>query len=457
MRSDMTRRSFMAVGAVGALSLGAALAGCSSQTSGSTTPKPKKLTSARNLTIMSNTAEVTAAYLKEFEQQHPEYNVSFLTYDETRLRAMFNAGQPPDYVRFQDASQLANFMALGLARPLDDLLDAGSSKIRRSDLLPVCNQLRWNGKTQGTGPYYAIPHGWECDFQLWINTQVFDQANIPYPSQTVPMTYNQLLELAKRLTVRKNGSIQIYGLDPGWDYWQQPMFQNALAGFGSSMWSSDLSKAQLNTAHARTVFKWYVDWAQAHVGPSPADPSAVASINLYNANRVAIAQQGFWFEGWLKDNAPAVYPHSMMIPAPKMGPKRFDGSLSGAGGWIPVAAKNQEGAWKFMEYYITGTPGHDRAKSGWGIPGLKSLVPMVPQSTAQDKAVLQSFQREEKYLGIFQSSPYVADAAVGSAIDQAIDPVMQGKGDLDSALQQLAGKLNNLSQTGKRTVEAQHG
>lgn len=431
MSIPFSRRSFLhkSAATVAALSMPAVTAACVGSPG------------ARTLTIMSNPSEVLPTYVAEFQRQHPEYNVVFLTFDQVRLNAMLNAGQPPDWVRIANAAVLPHLAALGLTENLDPYVEH-SEVLGPSNLLPVNDNFRWNGHLQGKGPLYAISHGYEPDNQLWYNKRLFDQAGIQYLSADTPVSFDELLDLGKRLTVRDRGKIRTYGLDATWGLWDQLHFLNMLAQDDTSFWNSDFTEVDFTTPEVRAAFQWYVDWAQAHVGPSPADPDPQGGITVFTADRVAIIQQGFWFEGYIKQVAPKILDHSGFAPAPLWGRKRFDGPLAGAGGWIPTASRNKEGGWKFMEYYIMGTPGRTRASTGWGLPAVEALRPLIPQRTPQEREFLSIVNNELRDMGVLHYSPYISDASFASLIQEYINPVMLGQAKLDNALRQLTNQVN---------------
>src|SRR5581483_9395011 len=93
--SRFNRRRFLANSAltVGTLAgAGALLDACDTSTASSTTTGGGGKTT---LTIMGNPGEITPAYIKQFEQLNPSIKVNFLTFDQTRLNAMFAANNPP--------------------------------------------------------------------------------------------------------------------------------------------------------------------------------------------------------------------------------------------------------------------------------------------------------------------------------------------------------------------------
>ena len=77
-----------------------------------------------------------------------------------------------------------------------------------------------------------------------------------------------------------------------------------------------------------------------------------------------------------------------MLPAPTFyGKLRINPTIGAAGTAIAASTKNPDAAWKLFEYYHSGEPAIARAKSGWGVPALKSLYPLMPQQTAFQRQV----------------------------------------------------------------------
>ncbi len=442
-KSSMTRRRFLtnsalAVGAtVGANSL---LAACGS--SGSSGPV--------TLTAMYTTTDLTPAYVTAFEKLNPNIKVNLIDYDATRLSAMLAAGGPPDFIRTQGAPEMPNFIARGLALDITSYLQK-STALSESNLEAVNGVYRFDGHTQGQGSYYGVAKDWSQDAMLWYNTDLFDKAKVPYISETEPITYDELLELGKRLTVRKNGKIQVYGLNSEWGFIQQGHMLQMLAQKGLTLFNSDMTQIDFTTPDVKAVFQWFIDWAQAHVGQSPLDPDPTWDGDLYNADRVAIAIYGYWFGGQIFTGTD-VKSHSAFAPAPQWGPQRVSSCMGGTGAWIPQNTKHPDEAFKLMEYYMGGQPAVDRSKSGSGIPSLKSLVSNLPQTLPYQKQAFQTQQQELPYLSILHFSPYADYTSVEAAITKFIEPVMHGQATLDTATQQLTSYVNNLMSVAKQNI-----
>lgn len=455
----LSRRRFLGTAAVTAGTLagvGTLLDACSSGGPGPTSSGPT------TLTIMGTSGEITPAYIKEFEKLNPGVKINFLTSDQTRLNAMFAAGHPPDIIRGFGIDS-AFYNSRGLALNLDPYL-AKSSVLKTDDLLPIQNLFRWDGKQTGQGPHYGLVKDWSLDGAIWADSAIFQQAGVPVPSSTNPLTYDAYLELGKKLTVRQGGKIQVYGIYPGWPSAGSygtgvpaaPAIYQMVQQQGGSVFSSDLTKADFTTPEVFKALQWYIDYANAHVGPSPLDPDATGSWQLYTAKRMALLQLGYWFGGGITSdtgpNAATLQKASVLLPAPQMGPHRISSTFAGTGYWIAAKSQHPDVAWKFMEYFMTGTPATDRATSGWGIPALKQFVSLMPQKTDMQKEAFQEVQSEIQYFAPLRVSPYVGIAAVDTILGQALQQVLHNQLTLPAAAKQITDNVNLLMQQSQQAV-----
>ena len=344
---------------------------------------------------------------------------------------------------------MPQWAARGLAQDLTTYFDK-SSVLKVADLQPVNDIYRWDGKVQGQGPRYGMAKDWSLDGMMWYNKKLFDQAGVPIPSPTQLLTYDEILAMSKKLTVRKNGKIQVYGLDASYGGSMQGFLLQMIEQQGGQLFSNDLTQVDFSTPEARKALQWYVDWAQAHVGPSPLDPDATGGYGLFTADRVAMLAFGYWYGGDIAAQPKTFSDHVALMPAPQMGSTRISSCMSGVGAWIPAASKNKDAAWKVMEYFMGGQPGIDRAKSGWGIPALKSLVPDMPQSQPFQQEAFHTLQNEMQYQKTLGFSPYISDDGFTTALARAIEPTMRGQTSLDQCIKQLNQSINQLLQQGKQ-------
>lgn len=407
----------------------------------------------RTLTVMYNPLELTAAYIKDFETQNPGVKIRFITYDQVRLSAMLASGAPPDFIRTVGGPEIPNLAARGLCADLTSYF-AKSTVLNPSNLMPINDNYRWDGKVEGKGPRYGIGKDWDQDSMFWYNKVLFRQAGVPFPSATQPMTYDELLAVAKKLTVRKNGKIAIYGYNAWFGIWTQYRMLTLLAQQGKSFYNSDYTHADFTSPEARKILKFYVDYAQAHVGPSPLDPEANWDGIIYPQNRLAISHFGYWFGAFInvpgKDGKPVT--DSGLAPAPVLGATRISPSAGPTGAWIAQASPNKDLAFRLMEYFFGGQPAIDHAKLGWGNPPIKSLQKYLPRSTPYQKAAYETEQRELRYLQPLRYAPYIADSAIDAAFIKYLTPVMKGQVTLDAAAKQMEDDINRQLRRGKAQV-----
>jgi multiple sugar transport system substrate-binding protein len=445
--SSMSRRRFLTTSAatVGALAGAATMLDACDTSASSTTNGTTKTT----LSVMYNPGELTPAHITDFQKQNPDIKIKFITYDAVRLNAMFAAGTPPDFVRAAGVTDAPNLAARGLALKLDPYL-AKSSVLKVDDFVAVNNAWRWDGK-QGQGPYFGITKDYSQDGMFWYNAKLFDQAKVPYPDKATPLTYDQLLDTALKLTVRKGSKILTYGLDA---QWADPahVIQMVLQQ-GGTVFNADFTQVDFTSAEAQKALQWYVNYARAHVGPSPLDPNPDGWDGPpFLAGRMAMAQYGFWFGGEISTATNDLPTHIGFAPAPVMGSQRVSDSFSAVGAWIPANAKNKDAAWRLMEYFMAGKPSHERAQSGWGLPSLRSLEAEIPKAKPYQSQALQTQQNEAQYLTTMQFSPYVQVTAMGTVLDKYLQQAAKGQITVDSASHQITDAINLLLQQGKQQI-----
>ena len=404
------------------------------------------------LTVMFNSGELLPAQVAEFERLHPDIKVVQLTDDNTRLSAMLAAGQPPDFVRVNGAQDFPSIVARGLATNLQPYFDK-STVIKQSDLLPVNDLYRWDGKRVGAGPRYGMVKDWSQDGTFWYNKKLFDQAKVPYPSETTPLTYDELLDLGKRLTVRQGSKIQVYGLDTAYEFgFTYGFLQQMLAQQGSTLFNADYTECDFTTPQARKALGWFVRWAQAHVGPSPLDVGDNA-FGLFGADRLAIVTFGYWFGGAFVGTQKGDLPsHVGFAPAPQFGSKDVSACFYGTGAWIPAGSRNKDAAWRFMEYFLGSYGPRERVSAGSGLPPFRSLLSQLPHQTAFEQEALRVEQRELSHVSILRFTPYASGNAVQAAIGDALTSAIQGQTSLDAAARQLTTKVNTMLRRGKSLV-----
>ncbi|WP_308492697.1 ABC transporter substrate-binding protein [Microbacterium terrisoli] len=435
------RRGALVLGAfVGASALlaGCTAGGAAGNGSGKTT-----------LDVMVSANDLSKEQITAFEAENPGIKINVVLYDQARLNTMLASGNPPD-ITFGNAVGSANFNARGLATDLTPYLKK-SDVLHEGDLQPVNDAFRWDGKKSGQGPIYGIVKDWSQDNALWYNTALFDKADVPYLSDTEPITYDKLLDIAKKLAVVEGGTTKVYGLGMEWAWTLYGPISAMVQSQGASLFNSDLTKIDFTTPAAQRALQWFTDYGKSGAGPTSLNPLPDGSdYSTFAASRMAISQDGYWFGGnFAADDAMTTI---RFAPAPTMGDNQVPMSFGGAGLWIPSKAKHKDAAWKFMEYYMAGKPAKDRASSGWGLPSLKSLESLLPQNLPYQKQAYQVAKNELQHTHLLPDSPYISAGLLQDTIDKYLQRTIKGQLTVKEAGAQLTNELNEALQQGVEQI-----
>jgi multiple sugar transport system substrate-binding protein len=369
------------------------------------------------LTIMSPAGEISPAQIKAFEALYPEVKVKQIVTDPTRLNAMLAAGSPPDIVRDAGTDVTPYIVTKGIATDLTPYF-AKSSVLIESDIMPINDAWKYDGSTQGQGPRYGLAKDWSQDAMWWYNTAAFKAANQTVPSMDTPVTYDELLSMAKELTKSSGGKTSVYGL-----FTQLPRFDiiaAMVATAGGRLFSADLATADFSSPEAQKALTWFIDAAKAKVGYSPVDPSPDWDGPEYIAGHQVDVQQGYWFGGYLATTGPKLSPVTQFAAAPLLGSTRISPSFGAVGYWIPKKSSNADAAWAWMEWYCGGAGAKTRLSTGGGLPSLKSLFGVLPKATATQQSALAVQNNELQYL---KTLPLASPYALGSALDATLAKV----------------------------------
>lgn len=431
-RTSRARRRVVVLGSFVAAS--ALLAGCTGGGAGGSS------SGDTTLDVMVGAQDLSEEQIAAFEKDNPGIKIKIVLYDLTRLNTMLTSGNTPD-IAFGNAVGSANFNARGLATDLTPYLEK-SEVLKEDDLQPVNDAFRWDGSKSGEGPIYGIVKDWSQDNALWYNTALFDAAGVPYLSDTEPITYDELLDISKKLSKFEGGTTTVYGLGMEWQWSLYGPLAAMVEQQGESLFNDDLSEIDFTSDAAQKALQWFVDYGQSGVGPTSLNPLPDGSdYSTFAAERMAISQDGYWFGGnFAGDDALKTV---RFAPAPTMGDTPAAMSFGGAGLWIPEQAKDKDAAWKFMEYFMAGEPAEARASSGWGLPSLKSLSDKLPQEQPFQQQAYTVVQSQLDSTVPLPDSPYISAGLLQDTIDKYLQLAIKGDLSVEEAGSQLTDELND--------------
>ncbi|MER5513566.1 extracellular solute-binding protein [Streptomyces sp. NPDC002763] len=443
-RAPVSRRRFLALSAAGAAAGAASLGGCALQVSTGVSG------SGETVTMMVKPDDLSPDLVKQAKKE-TGVTIKRVDYDITKLIAMLTSGNPPDLVRGVGAVDAAYFAARDVMQELDDYF-AGSGVLRLDDLDPVNDLWRYDGKVQGRGPRYGMAKDFSQDSMFWFNTAAFDKKSVTYPSETEPVTFDEWLDDAQRLAQRSKGQTTVFGGSYN-GLVKLTLMATMTASAGGSLFSDDFSHVDFTTPEARKALAWYLDYCRLKVGPSPVlpDPNGWDG-PTYQAGRLAMSNSGYWMGGMIGTDKKLAQV-SRLAPAPVFaGGPRISACQGGTGLWMPRKAKNKDAAWRVFEWFFGEAPAKARASSGWGIPTLKSLRPLMPAKEEYQKRTLRAQENELRHFSVVSLSPYISGDAFEALFNQVATPAMTGGISVDTVAGRLNSAINQQLKRGKEQV-----
>jgi multiple sugar transport system substrate-binding protein len=411
-------------------------------------PAPAEISG--KLVIMFSTEELSDESLKEFTDKYPKLTVERVPTDETRLRAMIAAGEPPDVFQL-GGSQMPAYLSQGVLLNLDDYF-AKSEVLKADDLAPANSFFMWDGAKLGSGSVYGMAKDWSPDYSLWINPDTFAEAGIALPDTTKPITYQQMFDWAKQLTKKNGDKVERIGMTFE-TYNLEAVVQFRCAEDGVNIYSDDFKTVTIkDNPCAVEAIKYYYDASVEGITWSPLNPSPNGwNGKDFQLGLVGITSNGYWYSGLLRgDSTAPMYDKAIMLPAPTWGKMRYSPAFGPSGTVLAAASKNPDAAWAFFEWFNAGTPAMDRAKSGWGVPSLKSYMQYMPQETAFDKqtyAVVQDEMANAAY--IRPINPYFASGpAFETTFKTNLELALRGEITFDQMIENIDAEMNQALQDG---------
>jgi len=389
---------------------------------------------------MRDAAEMPDEVVKKFEELNPDIEVNIVENDFTKLMTMIAGGTPPDIFRINGIG-LPYWVRKGLVVDITPYLE---KTIDMNDLFLVNNLFRFDGKKQGEGPYYGLVKDWSLDYMYWYNKNALDEAGIAYPSDDTPLSFQDFTDMINKCVVYKDQKVERYGFGYTDDEFNG-YFLALLASKEKWLFTEDGKKLNIEDPDVHYLFKWWFDEAKEHHAMhNPLDPAPDWDGPLFQAGRVAIQWDGYWFGPIINEGGQIPPDRFGFAPAPLYGEKRVNATGGGTGYVIYKGAKNFDAVWKYYEYYMLKDEAIERAKSGWGLPAFKSLLKYCPQETEFDKYRLAQVQKELPNQITLQFVPYLRDSALVSVYNQQMEPALKGIMDFEDALKNLAEQINSI-------------
>ena len=277
-----------------------------------------------------------------FMEKNPEIDVELLDiqsdeYNNKLTVLLAGNESDPDVIMIKDADTQISMREKG------QILDLTSYISRDGVDLSIYNgaadQLQMDGKQ------YTLPFRQDW-YVLFYNKDLFDKANIPYPTAE-DWTWEKFIEIGKKLTDETNG---IYGAyNPDWVHYNYMYAMQK--GF-------EHYKEDGTSNYDDPLFKESVEWYYGLGNTEKIQPSYLVQkskqmpVDYFTTGKVGMSVCGGWTTNWLIDKEK--YPRDWkagVLPMPHPEGEEKSVSVVVSNVWIPTTSKNKEKAFEVAKLF----------------------------------------------------------------------------------------------------------
>lgn len=379
--------------------------------------------------------ELEEQIAQEFMKLYPDIRVvveSIPNNYKEKIMITMAAGTPPD-VLYLDSVIIPTFINRGLLedlRPFTDEYGVDLS-IYYANLLQIA---------ESDGALYAIPGNF-TPYVMYYNKTLFDEANLPYP--TDGWSWDDYLELSIALTrdTDNDGRIDQFGTVfnnwlPGWIPW---VWSN-----GGDVLSSDGKTASgfLNSSQTEESLKFLIDLrTKYNVAPHNRELSATGGTSsLFFTNRIGMAPSGHWWLMTLRKYIASGDLRIGVVPLPTPDGGQHVTVMYEAGWCVPKGGKHIPEAALVATFFAGETAGRIRAQYGIAIPAIQSLAEeMADADTLGLEAV---FVNEIQHCRQPWGTVVEEFSRVEKITQDAVDEVLIGGRDIHTTFTEAAKKID---------------
>lgn len=391
--------------------------------------------------------EFTEDHIAAFEAENADITLEVIQADLVRFFAMYAAGTPPDLLRVQ-APSIPQYLARKMLYDLTPFFQV-SSMLNLDDLAPANNYYKgYSPLAIGDGPIYGMCKDFSPDCTIFVYKPLFEEAGLDVPSDTDPLTYDEIAALSADLTTFEGDRTLTFGYHYAAE-WVDRFMMNMLAEVGLSIYADDLAKLSLiENEEVKAVAQYYYDLAAEKLSQSSINPSPAGWFGTdFTQGILAMAQYGFWFGAMAESDVTAG--EVIMIPGPTWSGVRRDPTVTATGMIMTASTQVPEAAWKVFEFYNAGGPATERAGSGWGVPALKSMYEQMPSSTEYEQQKLAVLLAElDLDTSPLQFNPFIGETTVADTWNTQLDRALQGEFSFDEMLESVESEVNAAIQDG---------
>lgn len=380
--------------------------------------------------------DLTAYYkplVEGFEEKNPDIKIELVDLGSSDYQTVLGtqltgSGSDFDVVAIKDVPGYTTLVNKGVLEPLDDYI--AKDGIDLDAFKGLTDQITVDGKL------YELP--FRSDFWvLYYNKDVFDAANVAYPSND--MTFEQYDELARSLTVDIPGQ-EVYGA-------HYHTWRSAVQLFGILDGKNTILDGTYD------FLKPYYDMVLAEQEDGVCqDYATLKTSNLhysgaFSQGNVAMMNMGTWFIATMIDKIKtgeytdcanwgiAKYPHAEGVE-----PGSTLATITALS--IPTNAPHKDEAWEFIKF-VCGEEGAEILASTGSIPAVMNddIAAMISSMDGfpQDETSKEALQTANLYLEMPVSNK---SSEIETALNEAHDNIMTGNSTVEEGIADMNEKVS---------------
>lgn len=383
-------------------------------------------------------AAYTAA-IEEFEKANDvDVKIIMTTADEysTKLKAAITGKQIPD-VFYVDPGSVQAYVRSGIIK------DITAEVEKNVDLDNIwaygVDSYRFDGKLMGQGAIYAMPKD-VGPFSFGYNKTMFEAAGIPLPDVDEPYTWDEFIDVAKKLTKDNDGDGKLdqwgTGLNVVWN------LQSFVWSNGGDWLNEDRTEVTVNSPEFVEALQFFADMSTKDgVTPSTSDAQTLDTYQRWMKGEIGFFPVGPW-------DVPTYEKLDFewdLIPYP-VGKTGETATWTGTLG-IAVAetTKNADLATKLAIYLSTDeTAQQSLVDAGVQVPNLKDMADTWVASATLPPANKQEFLDVVNDYGRALPANTTYSAEWYDELWKNIQPVLDGKQTAQEYLDEVAPRMQQL-------------
>ncbi|MBI3972880.1 MAG: extracellular solute-binding protein [Chloroflexi bacterium] len=425
---------------------GAALSAC--EAPGRQHAPESKVKAPFTLTMVlhnSNAKRIYERHFPEFKEKQSHVDAEWVLSSaipgkeshEKKIATLIVAGTPPDiFIPWMQPG--GAFLARGWAAPID------ATAVGFGSVNQVLDQYAWREAldiAKWQGKHYGLPNE-ISNYCLYINNSLFRKAGLD-PDKDWPKTWEEMIEVSKRLTVRDGSGITQRGyrvrVESPHLTWGGHAYQ--LMGH----WLKDDSrKVTIDTPGAIQTLQYWRDWLHVHRLDSP----DTAKKDTFREGTLAMTTYGSWYASGVKKNAPEIYSDYSVRPFPRFRNKKFDHGTHNYGYALLVSSQvppeRQKAAWQLSWFLTFDFPAEHLQEGGLLIP-TKPFVNSPEFKTFADPP-LTVFLEDMKRSTYFPTTPHFEE--ITDVLNEAFAKAWQDGRAAKDALTEAQRRLSEVVTAG---------